>query len=253
MNRREFLMGSAAGVAVTGAGVWFEGHLPERASANANTGDSTSRPVKLTPPPSGQILVAVAISEGVQVIDFSGPWEVFQDVMLNHGKPDAGMDHHMPFELYTVAETKDPVTGSGGLKILPDYTFENAPAPKVVVVPAQAGSPALHAWLKKVAASPNTDLVTSVCTGAFQLAAAGLLSGKPATTHHHALKALKQEYPDIDVKSGLRFVESGNIDTAGGLTSGVDMALRVVDRYYGRAVAQQTAEYMEYQSKGWMV
>lgn len=253
MKRRDFLKDSAAGIAVTSAGVWVAGHLSERVSANAITGDSTSRPVKLTPPPSGQILVAVAISAGVQVIDFSGPWEVFQDVVLKSGKSDNGADDRNPFDLCTVAETRDAVTGSGGLKILPDYTFENAPAPMVVVVPAQAGSPGLHAWLKKVAASPNTDLVTSVCTGAFQLAAAGLLSGKPATTHHQALKALKQEYPDIDVKSGLRFVESGKIDTAGGLTSGVDMALHVVDRYYGRAVAQQTAEYMEYQSKGWMV
>jgi transcriptional regulator GlxA family with amidase domain len=248
MKRREFLMGSVAGIAVTGAGVWLESHLPERVSAN----DPISSALKLTPPASGQILVAVAISEGVQVIDFSGPWEVFQDVVLNSGKSDSGADDRNPFDLYTVSETKDPVTGSGGLKILPDYTFENAPAPKVVVVPAQLGSPALHAWLKKVAENPNTDLVTSVCTGAFQLAAAGLLSGRPATTHHQALKALKARYPDIDVKSGVRFVESGKIDTAGGLTSGVDMALRVVDRYYGRAVAHQTAEYMEYQSKGWM-
>lgn len=253
MKRREFLMGTAAGVAFSGAAVWLEGHFPAGASASTNTLDSTSRPVKLTPPASGQILVAVAISEGVQVIDFSGPWEVFQDVVLKSGKSDNGAEDRNPFDLCTVAETKDAVTGSGGLKILPDYTFATAPAPKVVVVPAQSGSPGLHAWLKKVAASPNTDLVTSVCTGAFQLAAAGLLSGKPATTHHQAIQALKARYPDIDVKSGLRFVESGKIDTAGGLTSGVDMALRVVDRYYGRAVAQHTAEYMEYQSEGWMV
>ncbi|MGH9712408.1 MAG: DJ-1/PfpI family protein [Candidatus Acidiferrales bacterium] len=249
MNRREFLMGSAAGIGITGAGLWLEGHISERMRAS----DSTSTAVKLTPPATGQIPVAFAISEGVQVIDFSGPWEVFQDVALNPTKSDRGEYGRNPFDLYTVAATKDSVTGSGGLKILPDYTFATAPAPKIVVVPAQQGSPALHAWLKRVADSPETDLVTSVCTGAFQLAAAGLLSGRPATTHHLFQKTLKQKYPDVDVKSGLRFVESGKIDTAGGLTSGVDMALRVVDRYYGRAVAQQTAEYMEYQSKGWMV
>ncbi|HYA89706.1 MAG TPA: DJ-1/PfpI family protein, partial [archaeon] len=71
--------------------------------------------------------------------------------------------------------------------------------------------------------------------------------------HHLAQARLKKDFPSIDVKTGLRFVENGRIDTAGGLTSGIDMALRIVDRYYGRAIAQQTADFMEYQSKGWAV
>jgi transcriptional regulator GlxA family with amidase domain len=222
--------------------------------AVSKAGDTSAAALpKLTPPTDGRIPVAFAISEGVQVIDFAGPWEVFQDVMLKGGHPDEGMDHRMPFELFTVSESMETVTATGGLKVVPDYMFANVPAPKIVVVPAQRGSKALHAWLKKLAASPDTDLVTSVCTGAFQLAAAGLLSGKPATTHHLAQKGLKAQYPDIDVKSGLRFVETGRIATAGGLTSGVDMALRIVDRYYGRAIAKQTAEYMEYQSTSWIV
>jgi transcriptional regulator GlxA family with amidase domain len=250
MKRREFLKGSAAaGVAVT---VGTFGALVHSAGFKAGDNSTAGLP-KLTPPTEGTIPVAFAISEGVQVIDFTGPWEVFQDVMLKGGHSDEGMDHHMPFQLFTVSETMENVTATSGLKIVPDHTFANAPAPKIVVVPAQSGSKALHAWLKKVAASPSTDLVTSVCTGAFQLAAAGLLSGKAATTHHLAQKGLKAQYPDIDVKSGLRFVETGRIDTAGGLTSGVDMALRIVDRYYGRAVAKQTAEYMEYQSTSWIV
>jgi transcriptional regulator GlxA family with amidase domain len=251
MRRREFLRGSAiAGAALT---VGSFGALVHSDAVGA-ADKSGNGLAKLTPPPAGgNIPVAFAISQPVQVIDFTGPWEVFQDVMLHDGHNDDGMDHHMPFQLYTVAETTDVVTATGGLKIVPDYTFSNAPIPKVVVIPAQTGSDALHAWLKKVYASPENDLVASVCTGAFQLAAAGLLSGKPATTHHASTKRLKSQYPDIDVKSGLRFVESGKIDTAGGLTSGIDMALRIVERYYGRDVATQTAEYMEYQSKSWMV
>jgi transcriptional regulator GlxA family with amidase domain len=250
MKRREFLKGStAAGIAVTVGGF---GAIVHSARSKAGDNSATALP-KLTPPADGTIPVAFAISENVQVIDFTGPWEVFQDVMLKGGHSDEGMDHHMPFQLFTVSETLETVTATGGLKIVPDYTFANAPAPKIVVVPAQSGSKALHEWLKKLAASANTDLVTSVCTGAFQLAAAGLLSGKSATTHHLAQNGLKSQYPDIDVKSGLRFVETGRIDTAGGLTSGVDMALRIVDRYYGRTVAKQTAEYMEYQSTSWIV
>lgn len=250
MNRRNFLKATVAtGVAAGATGLWTTTYLGAE-NRGKSFADST---VKLTPPAEGKIPVAVAISENVQVIDFAGPWEVFQDVMLSDGPHDPGMDHRMPFSLFTVAETKDPVTATGGLRILPDYTFANAPAPKLVVVPAQHGSDALHAWLKKVAADPQTDLVTSVCTGAFQLARAGLLSGKPATTHHLAQDRLKKDFPTINVKTGMRFVEDGRIDTAGGLTSGIDMALRIVDRYYGRAIAQQTADFMEYQSKGWVV
>jgi transcriptional regulator GlxA family with amidase domain len=249
MKRREFLKGTAkAGIGASAAAlVGYAGLDSLKAS-----GQSAAGAAKLSPSATGKILVAFPISESVQVIDMAGPWEVFQDVMIQEGPHDEGMDHRMPFELYTVAESKEVVTATGAMKIVPSFTFADAPKPKIVVVAAQHGSDALHGWLKKVAASSETDLVASVCTGAFQLAAAGLLNGKSATTHHQALKSLQTKYPDVQVKSGLRFVDGGKIATAGGLTSGIDLALHVVERYYGRAVAQQTAEFMEYQSKGWM-
>jgi transcriptional regulator GlxA family with amidase domain len=181
------------------------------------------------------------------MIDFGGPWEVFQDVMFG-----TGANHRMPFQLFTVSDTLDPVTCSAGMKIVPDYTFETVPQPKVVVVPAQRGSKGLHEWLRKV--SKTTDVTMSVCTGAFQLGRAGLLAGLAATTHHDYVDGFEREFPDVKVKRGLRFVEgSPRISTAGGLTSGIDLALRVVERYYGRDIARQTAAYMEYQSTGWMV
>lgn len=204
---------------------------------------------KLTPPAKGKIPVAFALSEGATVIDFAGPWEVFQDVMI----PSRGgnMDEQMPFQLYTVSEKTEPITGSGGLKLVPDYTFDSAPQPRVVVVGAQRGSKALHAWLNKMSAS--TDLIMSVCTGAFQLGRAGLLAGKSATTHHDFFEQFAKTFPDINLKRGLRFVEEERVSTAGGLSSGIDLALHVVERYFGREVAQNTAAYMEYQSKGWIV
>jgi transcriptional regulator GlxA family with amidase domain len=182
------------------------------------------------------------------VIDFAGPWEVFQDVHVRDRGKD--MDEQMPFELFTVSDKIEPLTGSAGLKLVPDYTFDTAPQAKVIVVPAQRGSQALHAWLRKV--SPLTDVTMSVCTGAFQLGKAGLLSGKSATTHHDFFEQFEKAFPDVSLKRGLRFVENEKISTAGGLTSGIDLALRVVDRYFGRDVAQSTATYMEYQSKGWI-
>ena len=159
---------------------------------------------KLTPPVKGKIPVAFAISDGVTVIDFAGPWEVFQDVMMQQRGND--MDDQMPFELFTVSEKTEVLAGSAGLKLVPDYTFDSAPQPKVIVVPAQRGSQALHAWLRKM--STSTDVIMSVCTGAFQLGKAGLLTGKDATTHHDFFDQFAKAFPDVGLKRGLRFVEN---------------------------------------------
>jgi YHS domain-containing protein len=105
-------------------------------------------------------------------------------------------------------------------------------------------------WIRK--ASANADLTFSVCTGAFLLAKTGLLAGKEATTHHSAYGSFAMEFHDVKLRRGVRFVEAGNLASAGGLSSGIDLALRVVERYYGHFVAERTAFYMEYQGKGWM-
>ena len=204
--------------------------------------------VKLVPPGHGRIPVAFVISEDATVIDFAGPWEVFQDVMMSERGEGT---EQMPFELFTVSDKKETIIASGGLKLVPDYTLETAPAPKIVVVPAQRGSKKIEEWLARTA--PATDLVMSVCTGAFVLARAGLLNGKSATTHHLFTDKLSQEFPRVNVERGVRFVDDGRISSASGLTSGIDLALHVVERYFGRSVAQTTADYMEHHSRDWMV
>ena len=207
---------------------------PARSSAVANP---------LKPPARGSIPVAFLVSEGAVVIDFCGPWEVFQDVMV-----PGHMD--MAFQLFTVSEKANPIEVSGGMKITPSFTYENAPAAKVVVIPAQsAPSEATLEWVRKSARS--ADVVMSVCTGAYLLAQTGLLAGKAATTHHGSYIDFARKYPDVRVKRGARFVEDGNLASAGGLSSGIDLALRVVERYYGRELAKQTAYDMEYQGQGW--
>jgi transcriptional regulator GlxA family with amidase domain len=202
---------------------------------------------RLVPPAKGDIAVAFVISNDATMIDFTGPWEVFQDCRVE-GR-GAGADDTMAFRLFTVAEQPETVRVTGGMQVTPDFTVENAPQPRVIVVPAHRSTPGLRAWIAK--ASRGADLTMSVCTGAFALAQAGLLKGRPATTHHLFLDRFAREFPDVDVKRGVRFVESGRVATAGGLTSGIDLALHVVDRYFGRAVAQATATYMEYESGGW--
>jgi transcriptional regulator GlxA family with amidase domain len=248
MNRRRFLTAAATlGAAAATLPATSAFSAPNESNTSDVKGLATEK-FKLTPPANGTIPVALVISEGVNVIDFSGPWGVFSSVMLGGGSDHAM--HMTPFDLFTVSDKTEIVT-SGGLKLVPNYTFANVPPTKVVVIPAQQGSDAMIEWLRKVA--PTTDVTMSVCTGAFKLAKAGLLSGKAATTHHDYLDKLQKEYPDIQVKRGVRFVEGEKISTAGGLTSGTDLALRVVERYFGREVAQTTANYMEYQGKGWIV
>ncbi len=187
--------------------------------------------------------MAFLISDNAVVIDFAGPWEVFGNVMIGNR-----MDL---FQLYTVSETLKPIRASGGMQIIPDYTLDAAPAPKVIVIPAQNNSSeAVLKWIRK--SSKSADVTMSVCTGAYLLAETGLLAGKSATTHHGSYVDLAVKFPDIHVKRGARFVEDGNLASSGGLSCGIDLAFRVVERYYGREVAKQVAYDMEYQGRGWM-
>jgi putative intracellular protease/amidase/YHS domain-containing protein len=248
MNRRELLkksaaLGFAAAIPSFAAGKLFAATGSVEVSRGTDENTAADRPNPLVPPTKSAIPVAFVISDGAVVIDFTGPWEVFQDVHDAQG--------HGFFNLYTVAETTKPVTASAGLKIAPDYTFQTAPAPKVIVIPAQNGeSAAMLEWIRK--SSKTADVTMSVCTGAFVLAKTGLLSGKAATTHHSAYGEFAMQFPDIQLKRGARFVEEGNLASAGGLSSGIDLALRVVERYYGRERAEQTANMMEYQGQGWL-
>ena len=238
MKRRELFHKSAA----FGLMMAAVPSLAETAKEGSEPGTVLS---PLTPPAQGAIPIAFLLSEGAVVIDFAGPWEVFENVMVLGRKPDH------PFRLYTVAETTKPIRTSGGMKIVPDYTLASAPPPKVIVIPAQSDpSDAVLEWIRKSA--KTADMTMSVCTGAFPLAKTGLLSGKVATTHHAAYRELAMDFPEIRVRRGARFVDGGNIATSGGLSSGIDLALHVVERYYGREVARNTAYQMEYQGTGWM-
>jgi transcriptional regulator GlxA family with amidase domain len=217
-------------------------------------GDTPSTAAPLHPPwalANGIINVAFLVSHDTDLIDLAGPWEVFGETMLTregrawHG----GENMVMPFHMYTVSDSRKPIS-AGGVEIIPTYTFENAPKPQVIVIPAQGGrSEAQRQWLLKSA--QGADLTASVCTGVSILAADGFLDHRSATTHHFFVKDLQKAYPQVQFVSGLRYVDNGNVATAGGLSSGIDLALHIVDRYYGEEVAQATADYLEYKSELW--
>lgn len=232
LNRRSFMKGTimAAGAAA----------LTTSGKSRADDGtDPYATYDPLPVPESGEITVGFALSSGANVIDTASAWEVFQDAAVERDGRNV-----RPFRLFTIAPSDAVVRMTGGLQVKPDYTYANAPMPNVVCVPAQSGGKEVTAFLKR--AGTEADMVMSICTGAFQLGVAGLLDGQNATTHHDFFDVFENRFPEVNLIRGRRFVDNGRVATAGGLTSGFDMALHVVERYFGRDVALRTAEYMEY-------
>lgn len=224
MKRREFICSSV--IAAT-------------AAVAATSGGNTA-PL----PRRDRIRVAFMLGDDTNVIDTAGPWEVFQDTMVMRGS-----DHANPFELITVGPSRDPLDMTAGLRVVPAFTFDDAPQAHVVVVPAQRATDAARGWLR--AAAKRADMVMSVCTGAYQLARVGLLDGLSATTHHDFWDDFAREFPKVKVERGPRFVDNGTVATSGGLTSGIDLALHIVARYFDADTARATARYMEHRSDHW--
>ncbi len=196
-----------------------------------------------------RISVAIFVFDGVEVLDFAGPYEVFSRVRLTPGLDSRRSDDSAPYRVFTVAATAEAIAATGGLRVLPDFNFTNAPPIDLLVVPGGFGTRPLLtdlptiAWIQGIAKSAGQ--VTSVCTGALLLAKAGLLTGRRATTHWGALDLLGQTDPTIQVQREARVVEDGIISSAG-VSAGIDMAFVVVERMHGRAVADETAHYMDY-------
>lgn len=238
IDRRAVLTtGGALGVAALG----MAAARAVSASPNATTAPA--------PDFGGRIPVAFVMGPGSTMIDFAGPWEVFQD---------AGDGENQAFYLYTVSDSTDEIMTTGnflddkasGLRFRPDYGFADAPQPRVIMMGAQGGhTPAKIDWIRK--ASVKADYVFSNCTGAFLLAKTGLLDGLQATTHHDFFDGFEKQFPKVKLIRDTRYVDNGKIITSGGLTSGIDGALHIVERMLGRERAERTIAYMEYSGEGW--
>jgi transcriptional regulator GlxA family with amidase domain len=186
--------------------------------------------------------VAILVFEDVEILDFAGPFEVFAVANELNG---FGL-----FHTFTVAEVPGSIRARNGLKVVPDFTPESAPAPHILVVPGGAGTrpllrkPSMLEWIRQRAR--KAELVASVCTGALVLAQAGLLHNLRATTHHENLAELAALAPNTDVVEGARFIDNGQVLTAAGISAGIDLSLHIVARLHGAETAQRTAAYMEY-------
>ena len=193
--------------------------------------------------------VGILIFDHVEVLDFAGPFEVFSRTRLDPGVESRRSEERAPFRVFTVARTAAPVTATGGLRVIPDHPFTTAPPIDLLVVPGGFGTRALLqdeetlGWIRQVASAARK--MTSVCTGSLLLAQAGLLENRRATTHWGALDLLASLGKGVRVDRTARVVDDGII-TSAGVASGMDMAFYVVESLFGRAVADETAHYIEY-------
>ena len=186
--------------------------------------------------------IAVALFEGAEELDFAGPWEVLAAWATQW--PDDGV------EVFTVASSTDPVACAKGMRVVPDHTWESAPPFDVLVYPGGRGTrreledPEVLERLRSL--RERETLMTSVCTGSLVFAAAGLLRDRPATTWWGSLDRLAELDPTIDVRRDDRFVDSGEIVTAAGVSAGIDMALHLVARLGSVERAREVRRYIQY-------
>ena len=176
--------------------------------------------------------IAFYLQNGVEILDFAGPMEVFA---------------YAGYKVFTVSADNSPIKSQGILNVTPDYTLEDAPEADILAFfggnsNAASQNPKVIEWVKK----QEVDYHFSVCTGAFVLAEAGILDGKTATTFHDALDGLESNYPKIDVRRGVRFIDNGKVITTAGVSAGIDGALHLVAKLQGLNAAKRTAYYMEY-------
>jgi len=196
-----------------------------------------------------KINVAILIFNEVEVLDFSGPYEVFSRTRTIKGSDSRKNTDSAPFNPFTIAMDKNLIVATGGLKVIPNYSLDNSPKIDILVIPGGYGTrPLLNNenllnWIIKI--SKEVNIVSSICTGALLLAKSGLLDGKRATTHWGAIEALKSISNSINVITNRRIVDDGII-TSAGVSSGIDMSFEIVSKLFGEEVASDTAKYIEF-------
>ena len=188
-----------------------------------------------------QYKVAILIYDGVYLLDFAGPLEIFNDAMIN--------EKSAAFECYLVSPEGKSITAHTGTIVTPQYSFIDSPQPDILVIPG--GNLGLASKNKDVAnwiinTSEKTLITMSVCTGAFILADLGLLNGKEATTWFGAKSKLQKKYPNIKVVDK-RITDNGKIITTAGVSAGIDGALYIVEKLFGKEISDKTAKYVEWE------
>ena len=184
--------------------------------------------------PKKDYTICFYLQNGVEVLDFAGPMEVFDA---------AG------FKVFTVSRTREKILSQGILSILPDYSIQDAPPADILVffggeTNTSTQDSALISWIRS--RSKQSSYILSVCTGAFIIGKAGILDHKTATTYHSWIDGLQTALPATKVLRNVRFVDNGNVITTAGVSAGIDGALYLVEKLRGRETAKEVAEAIEY-------
>jgi transcriptional regulator GlxA family with amidase domain len=180
------------------------------------------------------LTIGFYLQNGVEILDFAGPMEVFA---------------YAGFNIFTISRTKDPIVSQGILKIMPDFSIADAPPSDILAffggnTGVASNDSAVINWINN--RKSTTDYYFSVCTGAFILGKTGLLDNLTATTFHLSIDALKKALPKTTVLSDVRFVDNGKVITTAGISAGIDGALHLVAKLKGEKAAIDVAKYMEY-------
>ncbi len=191
--------------------------------------------------------IGIFVFDDVELLDLAGPYEVFTCASRVSARINPGAEE--PFNVVTIGQSAAPRRARAGLAVMPDASFASQTAVDVLIVPggvvtAELAKPEVTEWITRIAT--HSELTTSVCTGAFLLAQAGLLTGKRATTHWEDMDDLQTMFPQVAVQQQRRWVRDGKTVTSGGISAGIDMSLHLVETLVNRELALRTARQMEY-------
>ena len=206
---------------------------------------------------SGPLQIQLLAFDGVEALDLAGPYEVFTTaarmagrIAAEQGERSDGPDHPAQWQVCCVSREGQSIQARAGLTVQTRHRFDAAPVADLLLVPGgvvdeAARCPDTLAWVRRQAAQAR--ITASVCTGAFVLAAAGVLpAGLRVTTHWEDLDDLRRQHPDLEVMAGPRWVDEGAIVTSAGISAGIDMSLHLVERLGGLPLAERTARQMDY-------
>lgn len=187
--------------------------------------------------------VGIYIYDNAEVLDFSGPFEVFSTAARVSGEPDL-------FKVGLISELGSTVVARAGFNVVPDYSIHNHPVLDVLILVGgihthEMKKPNILDWIKRQ--SNHVPLIATVCTGIFLLASATDLHDATVTTHWEDIPDLRKQFPLLNVQENVRWVDEGSLVSSGGISAGIDMSLYLVSRLHNRDLAERTARQMEYE------
>jgi transcriptional regulator GlxA family with amidase domain len=186
--------------------------------------------------------VGIFVFHDIELLDFAGPYEVFSVT--------SELNNYQLFKVFTIASDSGVVQSVNGLRVVPDFTFNNHPPVDILVVPGGAGTKAeikkreVLDWVHKT--FENSKITMSVCSGARILGSLGLLDHIESITHHEVIAHLKEIAPNTLINPDKRFIDTGRIMTAGGISAGIDLSLHIIRKLHGETTVNKTIRYMEY-------